>query len=65
MPTESRSPSRAEFNRLLERVDALAREVNTAKRELGIQFDRMAQLQADIDLIRAALTKVKLPKSGD
>ena len=52
------TPSSEEFNRLLERVNALSRDLDAAHHELRIQFERMAQLQADIDLIRAAWSKV-------
>ena len=48
------TPTREEFNQLRERVNALTRDLDAAHRELRIQFERMAQLQADIDVIRGA-----------
>ena len=35
-------------------VDRIARELETAQRELRVQFTRIAQLQAEIDELRAA-----------
>jgi hypothetical protein len=52
------TPTREEFNQLRERVNALTRDLDAAHRELRIQFERMAQLQADIDVIRGAWSKV-------
>jgi hypothetical protein len=51
---EQASPTRAEFNQVLHQLDELTRQLAAANRELAIQFDRMAQLQADIDLVRVA-----------
>jgi hypothetical protein len=50
-------PSRAEFERLEREIRKLVERVNETTRELGIQFERIAQLQADIDIIRAARAK--------
>ena len=57
MATTIPPPSRAEFDRAMDRIDRLSQHLSDVQRELSIQFDRMAQLQADIDLIRAAWTK--------
>jgi hypothetical protein len=57
-------PTREEFNRLLDRVNALSRDLDAAHRELRIQFERMAQLQADIDLIRSAWARVGAAGEG-
>jgi hypothetical protein len=54
MPT----PTREEFSRLTHEVSRLSNELAAAQRELRIQFERMAQLQADIDIIRGAWSKV-------
>lgn len=51
------SPSRDEFNRVLHRLEDLTQQVAAANRELAIQFQRLAQVQADIDLIRGAWAK--------
>lgn len=58
--TDLSSPSRDEFNRVLQKLDDLSQQVAAANRELAIQFKRMAQLQADIDLIRGAWAKTTL-----
>ena len=52
------APTSEEFDRLREKVNVLSRDLEAAHRELRIQFERIAQLQADIDLIRAAWAKV-------
>jgi hypothetical protein len=35
------------------------RQIENQQKQLDVQFTRIAQLQADIDLIRAAWTRVK------
>jgi hypothetical protein len=57
MANTTNGPSRAEFLRLEGEVLKLADRINETTRELGIQFERMAQLQADVDIIRAAWAK--------
>jgi hypothetical protein len=57
MANTTNGPSRAEFLRLEREVRKLADRINETTRELGIQFERMAQLQADVDIIRAAWAK--------
>jgi len=42
---------------VLHRLDDLTQQVAAANRELAIQFQRLAQVQADIDLIRGAWAK--------
>jgi hypothetical protein len=60
------TPTREEFNRLLDRMNAMSRELDAAHHELRIQFERMAQLQADIDVIRGAWSKVgNQPGTGE
>ena len=65
MATSGHPPSRAEFDRAMDRIDRLSKQLSDVQRELSIQFDRIAQLQADIDLIRAAWTNVRVAKIGD
>jgi hypothetical protein len=43
------------------RLAHLERTVETHARELAIQLERIAQLQADIDTVRGAWIKVKPP----
>ena len=59
-------PSRAEFQRLSAAVQNVLERLQATDRELEIQFQRMADLQADIDVIRGAWAKVirkRTPKS--
>ena len=48
-------PTKADLERLEKALERLTDEMRT---KLDVQFKRMAQLQADIDLIRAAWTKI-------
>jgi hypothetical protein len=57
MANTTDGPSRAELQRLEGELRKLAERINETTRELGIQFDRLAQLQADVDIIRAAAAK--------
>lgn len=50
-------PTRAEFEKLSREVEKLANQQSAMNRELEIQFRRIADLQADIDLIRSTWTK--------
>ena len=65
MATSIHPPSRAEFDRAMDRIDRLSKQLSDVQRELSIQFDRIAQVQADIDLIRGAWTNVKSATIGD
>lgn len=52
--TVAKAPTRVELERLDRDVQKLMQRLEAVDRELAIQFDRIAALQADIDLIRAA-----------
>jgi hypothetical protein len=52
-------PIRAELDLLTRAVEKLTERQDETTRELEIQFKRIAELQADIDLIRAAWTKTR------
>jgi hypothetical protein len=52
-------PTRAEFEKLSRDLQKLAGQQSAITRELEIQFARIADLQADIDVIRSAWTKMK------
>ena len=55
-------PSRTEFDRLSKEFSKLAERQAATQQELAIQFQRIADLQAEIDVIRAAWSKLK-PKA--
>jgi hypothetical protein len=52
-------PSRKEFERLSEEFDALSERQLATQQELAIQFQRIADLQAELDLIRAAWSRLR------
>ena len=56
------TPTRAEFDRLNREFGKLAERQAAAQQELAIQFQRIAALQAEIDVIRAAWAKMR-PKA--
>jgi hypothetical protein len=58
------TPTREEFTKLFDRVNVLSRDLDAAHRELRIQFERMAQLQADIDLLRSAWARIGTAREG-
>jgi hypothetical protein len=55
-------PTRAEFDRLGRDFAALADRQAITQRDLAIQFQRIAELQAEIDIIRAAWSRIKAKK---
>jgi hypothetical protein len=58
--TPTHLPTKADIERLEKAIERLTDEVRT---KLDVQFKRMVQLQADIDLVRAAWVKVE-PKDS-
>jgi hypothetical protein len=61
-----RSPLSARFdNKVHSRVLALEAETVQQRRDLDIQFRRIAQLQAEIDQIRQSWTRVKARTGTD
>ena len=65
-PTPDSSVTPAEVVRRLERQLAELREVlDAVLRDQQVQFTRIAQLQADIDVIRGAWSKLKGPDPID
>ena len=64
------SPGRAardDIQRLEREIQELRTVLDQHHRELAVQLTRIAQVQADLDLIRAAWTKVRaadVPYSG-
>ena len=52
-------PPRAELDELLKELQKISARQDAMAREQEIQLQRIAELQADIDLIRAAWTKTR------
>lgn len=60
--TNHSGPSRAEFDRLSKDFLVLAERQSATQQELAIQFQRIADLQAELDTIRGAWAKLKLAR---
>lgn len=52
--------TRAEFNRLIARLNERAEIINDLQRHQQVQFQRIAQLQAELDLIKRAWSRLQL-----
>ena len=52
--------NRTEFNRLIDLLNERAETINTLLRNQDIQFQRIAQLQAEVDLILMKLKKLTI-----
>ena len=57
-PTDSALATRDDIRRLEELIAALQKAMDRIVHDQLVQFTRMAQLQADIDLVRGAWTKM-------
>src|SRR5687768_5136019 len=57
-PTDSALATRDDIRRLEELIAALQRAMDRIVHDQEVQFKRIAQLQADIDLVRGAWTKI-------
>ncbi len=55
-------PTRAEFEKLTREIRRIDTRQEALSRELEIRVRRIAEVQADIDLIRSAWTKTNKPK---
>jgi hypothetical protein len=53
------SISRAEFNQLIDTLNGRGRLLNQLVQDQAIQFQRIAQIQAELDLIKTALRKME------
>jgi hypothetical protein len=53
--------TRAEFNRVIEILNERGAILNDLRHNHEIQFKRIAQIQAELDEIKRALERVKLP----
>ena len=49
----------AALDAVVVRVEVLEHELATARKELDIQFKRIAQLQAEVDDLRVAAAKIR------
>lgn len=64
IPVRTRAAvSRAEFNRLIAQFNERADIINALRADQDIQFTRLAQLQAELDLIRRAWERLRLGAS--
>lgn len=52
--------TRAEFNRLIARLNERGQIINDLQKNQDIQFQRLAQLQAELDLIKRAWEKISV-----
>jgi hypothetical protein len=57
--TRHRAVTRQEFNRLAERLNERAEILDDLQRSQQIQFQRLAQLQAELDVIKRAWEKMR------
>jgi hypothetical protein len=60
-PPDQPLVTRADIDRLVDAIAELTKSVERLAREHQTQVTRTGQLQADIDLIRAAWTRIKPP----
>ena len=56
---KSRAVTRAEYNALVDSLNARGILINDIQRALQIQFERIAQIQVELDEVRTAWAKVK------
>jgi hypothetical protein len=56
-------PTRAEFDRLRREIATFGDMHAATERDLAIQFQRIAEMQAEIDVIRASWSKIR-PKNA-
>jgi hypothetical protein len=60
IPKERRmNVRREEFNRLIDMLNERADLLNRLQHDQQIQFQRMAQIQAEVDLLKQAVTRLK------
>jgi hypothetical protein len=61
MPSDQPLVTQDDIRRLEKQIAALQALLDRFGHDQGVQFTRIAQVQADIDLIRGAWTKVTAP----
>jgi hypothetical protein len=54
-----RDVTRAEYNHIIEVLNQRSDIINDLRRELEVQFKRMAQMQSELDEVRRAWTRTK------
>ncbi len=54
--------SRAEFDKVIDVLNDRGNIINGLRRDLDIQFKRIAQMQAELDLVRQVLEESSLRK---
>ena len=60
IPVASRiDVTRAEFNRVIDLLNERGEILNDLRHNQDVQFRRLAQLQADVDLLKRALEKLR------
>jgi len=59
-PLKRTDVTRAEYNRIIEVLNERNEILNGLRHNSDIQFQRIAQIQADVDLIKRALEKLKV-----
>ena len=59
-PLKRTDVTRAEYNRIIEVLNERNEILNGLRHNSDIQFQRIAQIQADLDLIKRALEKLKV-----
>jgi hypothetical protein len=59
-PLKRTDVTRAEYNRIIEILNERNDILNGLRHNSDIQFQRIAQLQADVDLIKRALERLKV-----
>jgi hypothetical protein len=58
-PTDAATVTRDDLRRVAQEIDSLRGTVEQMAKDQQVQFTRIAQLQADIDVVRSAWTKLK------
>ena len=59
-PLKRTDVTRAEYNRIIEILNERNEILNGLRHNSDIQFQRIAQIQADVDLIKRALEKLRV-----
>ena len=59
-PLKRTDVTRAEYNRIIEILNERNEILNGLRHNSDVQFQRIAQIQADVDLIKRALEKLKV-----
>lgn len=63
IPVGGRDVTRAEFNRVIEMLNERGAIMNDLAHNQDVQFKRLAQLQAELDLIKRAWDRLRVSGS--